>query len=125
MSPLALLKGSPYLAVFTTDQLQALALTSFSLGNRANEVGLVFFGLHIGLVGYLFVKSAMVPRVIGALLMIGGACYELQSFASFLAAPFAKGLFPFILLPAFFAELVLIDLAARERRERSAPREDF
>ncbi len=106
-APLALLKGSAYLDVFTTEQLQALALTSFSLGMRANEVGLVFFGLHIGIVGYLIVTSALVPRVLGVLLMIGGVCYELQSFASFLAAPFAKSLFPAILMPAFFAELAL------------------
>ena len=106
-APLALLKGSAYLGVFTTEQLQALALTSFSLGMRANEVGLVFFGLHIGIVGYLIVTSALVPRVLGALLIIGGVCYELQSFASFLAAPFAKSFFPMILLPAFFAELAL------------------
>ncbi len=107
-APLALLKGSAYLSVFTTEQLQALALASFSLGMRANEVGLVFFGLHIGIVGYLIVTSALVPRVLGVLLMIGGLCYELQSFASFLAAPFAKSLFPLILLPAFFAELALL-----------------
>ncbi|MBA2243090.1 MAG: DUF4386 domain-containing protein [Chthoniobacterales bacterium] len=68
----------------------------------------MFFGLHIGIVGYLIVTSALVPRVLGVLLMIGGLCYELQSFASFLAAPFAKSLFPHILLPAFFAELALL-----------------
>ena len=106
-APLALLKGAAHLGVFTTEQLQALALTSFSLGMRANEVGLVFFGLHIGIVGYLILTSALVPRVLGVLLMIGGLCYVLQSFASFLAAPFATSLFPVILMPAFFAELAL------------------
>lgn len=107
-APLVLLKGSAPLSAFSLEQLQALALTSFSLGARANEVALVFFGLHIGLVGYLIITSALVPRAIGVLLMVGGLCYDLQSFASFLAAPFAKSLFPFVLLPAFFAELALI-----------------
>ena len=106
-APLTLLKGSAYLSSFTTAQLQALALTAFNFANRANEVGLVFFGLHIGIVGYLIVTSALVPRIIGALLIMGGVCYDLNSFGSFLAAPFAKSLFPFILLPAFFAELAL------------------
>lgn len=105
--PLALLKGPAYLSSFTNDQLQAFALTAFNLANRANEIGLVFFGLHIGIVGYLIVASALAPRIIGALLVIGGVCYELNSFASFLAAPFARSLFPFILLPAFLAELAL------------------
>lgn len=107
LAPLALLKGSAYLGVFTTEQLQALALTSLGLALRANDVGLVFFGLHISLVGYLIVASGLVPRVIGVLLMIGGAFYELSSFGSFLAVPLVKTLFPLILLPAFFAELVL------------------
>jgi hypothetical protein len=106
--PLLLLRGPSFLSSFSTEQLQALALTAFNLANRANEVGLVFFGLHIGMVGYLIVTSALVPRIIGALLIVGGVCYNLNSFASFLAAPFAKSLFPFILLPAFFAELALI-----------------
>ena len=106
-APLALLKGSAYLGAFTSEQVQALALASFSLGLRANDIGLVFFGMHIGLLGYLIVRSAMVPRVIGVLLIVGGVGYELQSFASFLAAPFAKYLFPSILLPGFFAEFVL------------------
>src|SRR4051812_14610194 len=45
-APLTLLGDASYLSVFSTTQLQALALTSLRLGVRANEVGLVFFGLH-------------------------------------------------------------------------------
>ncbi len=106
-APLLFLSGASYLHVFPTEQLQTLALTSFRLGGRANEVGLVFFGLHIFLVGSLIVASGYVPRAIGLLLAFGGVCYFTNSFASFLAAPFATALFPFILLPAFFAELAL------------------
>jgi hypothetical protein len=106
--PLALLKGAGSIGSFTTEQLQSLALTGFGLANRANEIGLVFFGLHIGIVGYLIVTSALVPRAVGAFLLIGGACYELNSFGSFLAAGWARSLFPYTLLPAFLAELALL-----------------
>lgn len=106
-APLALLQGPAYLAVFSTEQVQVLALTYFNLAGRGNDLGLLFFGLHIGLVGYLILSSGLVPRVLGACLLIGGASYELNSFTSFLAPSFAKNLFPFILLPAFLAELVL------------------
>jgi hypothetical protein len=105
-APLALLGGADYLSVFNTGQLQALALTSFRVGARANEVGLVFFGLHIFLVGSLIFSSNFLPRVLGLFLALGGVCYLTNGFASFLAAPFAKNLFPFILLPAFLAELL-------------------
>jgi hypothetical protein len=92
---------------FTTEQLQALALTSLNLAVRGNDVGLVFFGMHIGIVGYLIVTSALVPRTLGVLLLLGGACYELSSFGNFLAAPLITTLFPLTLMPAFFAELAL------------------
>lgn len=107
LAPLLFLNGPSYLSVFTTEQLQALALTSFRLGGRANEVGLVFFGLHIFLVGLLIVASGYVPRALGLLLAFGGVCYLTNSFASFVAEPFATALFPFTLLPAFVAELAL------------------
>ena len=117
---LALLKGSPFLGVFPAEQLQALALASFNLGLRANDVGLVFFGLHIGLVGYLFITSRMAPRIVGALLMIGGFAYELHSFGSFLGVP---TFFPLILLPGFFAEFVLtVWLLAKGVNARAATR---
>ena len=106
LAPLAFLGSAPYLGVFSLEQRQALALASFSLGARANEVGLVFFGLHILLVGSLVVASHFLPRVLGVLLAVGGLCYLTSSFAGFLAAPLASSLFPVILLPAFLAELL-------------------
>jgi hypothetical protein len=105
--PPILLGGAPYLSVFTAEQLQALALASLSLGVRGNDLGLIFFGCHILLVGYLLVTSRFVPRVIALLLAIGGICYLSYSFDSFLAPAFARNLFPFVLLPGFLAELLL------------------
>jgi hypothetical protein len=105
-APLVFLRGAQYLSVFNIEQRQALALASFSLGVRANEVALVFFGLHILMVGLLVLTSAFLPRILGLLLVIGGVCYLTSSFASLLAAPFAQSLFPAILLPAFLAELL-------------------
>ena len=126
-APLTLLGGAS-LSVFNTEQLQALVLTSFRLSARANEVALVFFGLHILLGGSLVIASDFLPKVLGFLLAIGGLCYLINSFASFLAAPFARYLFPVILLPAFLAELffslwLLVKGVNTQRwEERSAPR---
>lgn len=94
VAPLVLLGGSSYLRVFTTEQLQALALTSLSLGRHANNVGMFLFGCHILLVGCLIFSSGFIPRSIGTLLAIGGVGYWTNSFASFLALPAAKVLFP-------------------------------
>ena len=107
LAPLLLLGDAPYLSVFTAEQLRALALASVSFAMRANDLGLVFFGCHILLVGYLIVASRFVPRVLGLLLAIGGVCYLSYSFASFLVPAFTKNLFPFVLLPGFIAEFLL------------------
>lgn len=105
-APLVFLGRASYLSVFNLEQRQALALASFSVAARANEVGLVFFGLHILLVGSLVLSSNFLPRILGVLLAVGGVCYLTSSFGSFLAAPFASYLFPTILLPAFLGELL-------------------
>jgi Domain of unknown function (DUF4386) len=106
-APLTLLGGAFYLSAFNIEQLQALTLTVFRFAARANEVGLIFFGLHIFLVGYLILKSTFLLRFLGVLLMIGGICYFGNSFASFLEISFVSKLFPLILMPAFVAELLL------------------
>ena len=51
--PFILLKGSHFAAVFTTEQLQALALMFLDVRAQVNNIGLVFFGLHCFGVGYL------------------------------------------------------------------------
>ena len=107
LAPLTVLGGAPYLNVFSAEQLQAHALTFLRLSGQANDLGLVFFGLHILLVGYLILRSTFLPRILGALLAIGGLCYITSSFADFLSLPFRTYLFPYILLPAFIAELLL------------------
>jgi hypothetical protein len=106
-APLTVLKGASYLNVFSAEQLQAHALTFLRLSGQANDLGLVFFGLHILLVGYLILRSTFLPRILGLLLAFGGLCYMTSSFADFLSLPFRTYLFPFILLPAFIAELLL------------------
>jgi hypothetical protein len=94
MAPLALLGGTPYLKPFSVEQLQALAL--FFLRLRAlcyHNIGLVFFGLYCLLIGYLIFKSTVLPRIIGALLMLAGLSYLM-----FLSPPFARSLQPYILI---------------------------
>ena len=52
-APLALLKSAPLLTAFKADQLQALALVSLKLYDRVFFIGLLFFGFHCLLIGYL------------------------------------------------------------------------
>src|SRR4051794_7041200 len=85
LAPLDFLNGASYLSTFTVAQLQALALTTLTLSLRLNDIGMVFFGLHVLSIGYLIRKSTFLPRILGTFLFIASACYLTNSFANFLA----------------------------------------
>ena len=106
-TPLNLLKGAGHLGVFSVPQLQAMALESQRLYSQGFTLALVFFGVHCVFVGWLIRRSTFLPRVLGTLMVIAGCCYVANSFAVFIAPQFARPLFPWILLPAFPAELGL------------------
>ena len=106
-APLVLLGGGGFLAAFTAQQLQALAMLSLKLHSLGYNISLVFFGVHCVLIGILISGSNFLPRIIGVMLAIAGVCYLANSFANFISPPFAASLFPYILLPGFVAELSL------------------
>ena len=94
LAPLVLLGGAPYLSVFTVEQLQALALVFLRLRAAAyHNIGLVFFGLYLLLVGILILRSTFLPRILGVLMVLAGLSYVL-----FLSPPLARSLQPYILL---------------------------
>lgn len=67
-----ILNTSDYLTVFGADQLHAqvqLLLNSF---RYEWSTGLVLFGIHLGLLGYLVYRSDYIPSVLGILLAIAG-----------------------------------------------------
>lgn len=107
-APLLLLGGTQRLSAFNAEQLQELAYTCLRLHGQGYNIGLLFFGIHCILVGYLIVRSAFLPRLIGALMTLAGLCYLINSFASLLAPAFKAKIYPMILMPAGVAELSLM-----------------
>jgi hypothetical protein len=94
LAPLVLLGGGQYLSVFTVEQLQALALVFLKLRAAAyHNIGLVFFGLYLLLVGILILRSAFLPRVLGVLMVLAGLSY-----LPFLSPPLVHSLQPYILV---------------------------
>jgi hypothetical protein len=102
-----LLGGASTLKAFDPQQLQSLAYLSLKLHAYGYGLSLIFFGCTCVLLGYLIYRSGYLPRIIGILLVIGGVGYLINSFAQILASALAATLFPWILLPAFAAELGL------------------
>jgi hypothetical protein len=98
MVALAQLAGIPALlthpgdaSVFTAEQYQAMALSKVDAFHDIWFAGLILFGAHLIIAGYLAYKSRFVPRPIGVLLVIAGAGYAVDSFVDLLTAdvPFA------------------------------------
>jgi hypothetical protein len=81
---LQILSGADFLKEFVTGQLQAQVMLSLSTFNFTWLIGLVFFGLHLLLLGYLIFKSGYMPRILGILLIVASIGYLIDSFANFL-----------------------------------------
>jgi Domain of unknown function (DUF4386) len=108
IAALVALGSADSLKAFTPQQLHALAYMSLRVHSYGYGVSLLFFGFCCALFGYLIHKSGYLPRTLGILLVIGGWGYVVFSLAQMLAPEFAtRFLFPWLMLPAFPAELGL------------------
>lgn len=103
--PLLLLGDAPYLKAFDPAQLQAWSYIAIRAHEYGFGVGLIFFGCVCLVEGYLIRTSRFLPRVIGWLMQVAGACYLINSFALVVAPAFEARLFPAILVPCLVAEL--------------------
>jgi hypothetical protein len=81
---LQLVSGDDYLKALEPVGLQAQIMVSLDTFNITWLIGLVFFGFHLLLLGYLIIRSGYIPRIIGYLLIVASAGYLIDSFANFL-----------------------------------------
>jgi Domain of unknown function (DUF4386) len=94
---LRLLGNDAYLLVFIADQLHAQALSGIGTFNDVWAAGLVLFGLHLLVIGYLGYRSGYVPRFLAVLLAIAGLGYVVDSFGAELSrGPWTDASFTFI-----------------------------
>ena len=119
---LDVLSGDAYLDALGADQVSAHALLELSAFQRVYDTGVILFGIHLALLGYLALRSDFVPKVIGALLVLAGAGYAFDTVAAVLAldVPFRVALFTFL------GELLLaLWLLLAGRRLRAADTEQI
>lgn len=81
---LQLLSGAKYLTVFEPDQLHAQVMLFINAFNNGWDIGLVIFGLHLFVLGYLVFKSGYFPRILGILVIVASLGYLIDSFGKFL-----------------------------------------
>jgi hypothetical protein len=97
---LLVLSQADFLKVFSTEQVNAMALFFLRLANSAGQ-GLLetFWAPFYFSIGLLIIRSAFIPKIFGILLMIMGAGFAINVFEKFLIPEF---------YPAVFSQLAML-----------------
>ena len=101
---LQLLNGSEYLKVFETNQLHVQVLLSLNAFIDEWNMGLVIFGLHLLILGYLAFKSGYIPKILGILVIIAGLGYLIDNLGKLLSPNYNVTIAMF----TFIGEVLLI-----------------
>lgn len=102
--PSLVLGGDAYLKSFSSDQLNTLALLSLNVSAVGGFLFLLFYGIASMVQGYLMWRSGYLPRVLGALLVLGGLGFVATNVLQVLAPDDGSFL---LLLPTLLAMLLL------------------
>ncbi len=107
-----LLGPDAQVAALGADLVQTEVMLRIDAFHDVWAAGLVLFGLHLVVVGYLAHRSVVVPRLLGILVVVAGLGYVFDSLAVVLAIDA-----PEVALVTFVGEVLLaIWLLARSRR---------
>jgi hypothetical protein len=79
-----LLTTSGYLELFKPDQVNNLAMVTLRAFKNHWYFGIIIFGIHLLLLGYMVYKSGYKPKILGIILMITGIGYLLTSMRPYL-----------------------------------------
>jgi hypothetical protein len=96
LAPLLLLGDSAFLKAFPPGQIQALAMVFIELQKYGTVIAGVFWGLWLLPLGTLVRRSGWFPGVFGILLLIGGACYLLDSLLALVLPGLREGVSPIL-----------------------------
>ena len=107
LTALQLLTSAEYAAVFEKGQLQALAFVFLNAQSSGYALGMVFFGLHLGVLGYLVYRSGFLPRILGILMVVSALGYLADSFTGFLVPQYSDSLTMVVVVTALIGELPL------------------
>lgn len=120
---LELVSGDDYLGAFTPGELDAQVTFFLEAFDTLWLIGLAAFGIHLALLGFLVLRSAAIPKVLGILLYLAGAAYVTDTVAHGLLANYADYETVFLVIvvvPSVIGELAFaVWLLLRGGREPS------
>ena len=103
LAPLYILGAAPYAAVFSREQLHALALLMLQVNDHGAAMALAFFGFYGILTGWLIFRSGFLPRFLGVWSIIAGV-----GWLSFLYPPLGYHLFLYVAAIGLLGAIALI-----------------
>lgn len=107
---LELVSGADYFEAFDAGQIDAQVMLLLDAFNFTWLVGLVAFGVHLMLVGYLVLKSRLAPKMLGYVLLVAGIAYVVDTLAVSLIAnyeDYADAFLAMVALPSIVGEMWL------------------
>lgn len=106
-SALELLINTDYSGAFKPEQLQVLSMFFQNIHTKGYAVNQIFYGLYLLPLGYMIIKSGLVPKIIGIFLVLGFVGDMIEVFVYFLFPNAESVLLSNITLPADIGEFSL------------------
>lgn len=117
--------GADYLTAFDPGQIEAQVVVLSEAFNYAWMIGLLSFGIHLILLGYLVMRSIDVPRALGVVLLLAGAGYVIDTTGLTVLSNYAdyEGVFlAIVAIPSIVGEFAFtLWLLLRAGKRRLAP----
>ena len=92
------------LAAFEQNQLQTQVMLSVKHFMLGWELGLVLFGVHLLLIGYLVFKTGYMRKILGILIIVASLGYLIDGFGKILSSNYTMSFSIF----TFVGEVILI-----------------
>ena len=97
--PQLLMRDAGYLKAFTPEQINALVLLSIKVFNYGAGLFLVLYGIGWIIRGSLMIRSGYFPKILGALMIIGGASFVASTLTQVLAPQLNTPYMLFLMAP--------------------------
>ena len=97
LAALTMSSGTPTLAAFSKDQLDALAYTLVGLHARGIQLAQIYWGLWLIPYGVVVKRSGFIPAWLGLPLMVAGVAYVANSVTALFFPEYARVLSPVLL----------------------------
>jgi hypothetical protein len=102
-----LVKPGSALASLGEGDRQAFTYLALRLSETGFGLALFFFSGFCAAIGAAILRSPIVPKAIGTLMVVAGGCYFISTLSNMIAPPLAHFLSPWIIIPCFVGETSL------------------